>query len=669
MCICPCKRPDHSGFFVCLSHYFDKSLTKAYHFIEKGGFSCLNGMGYLQQLGRSLMLPTMALPIAAVMLFAGSMPWNVIHASQVGSLLTFAGHTIFLYLPFLFAVGVSLGLTGSSGIAGMSALIGYFIYTETMNHELGDLYHPSNIGGIVIGIASALIYQRCKGIKLPEYIQFFGGSRMVPGIMAVVSFIVSLVEVEIYPSLANGLQAAGDWMIGLGGFGAFLYGTFHRLLVPFGLHHLLNNVYYFGIGSYTDSSGNVFYGDLPRFFAGDPTAGVYMAGLYPIVMFALPAIAFAIIHEAREDLKAKIKATFLTAALSAFLTGVTEPIEFAFLFVAPYLFVVHALLSGVSMWIAYLLKVHHGYAFSAGAIDFIVNMHLATNGWLLLPIGLVFGVLYYFLFRWVIRRFDLPTPGREEGSQLEEWAGDIPYRAPLIVQALGGKDNIKTIEACITRLRLTLSQDRLIDMTALRHLGAAGVIRLGGGNVQVVFGTYSEMIREEIAKVLRKDIQTVVFHSPVVGSMIPIDKVPDPIFAQKLVGDGVAFFPEKGELVAPVSGKIMHVYPTMHALGILTEEGLEVLLHIGIDTARITGKCFTALVKEGDQIEAGQLLVKFDLNKVKKFSKSLATPMIITNPDRVKIWSFAPFKTVKKGQISVMSVTLKQRVETGGDAS
>ena len=200
----------------------------------------------------------------------------------------------------------------------------------------------------------------------------------------------------------------------------------------------------------------------------------------------------------------------------------------------------------------------------------------------------------------------------------------------------------------------------------MRHLGAAGVIRLGGGNVQVVFGTYSELIREEIMKVLRKDIQLVLFISPLQGRMIPLTEVPDSIFASKLVGNGVAFFPEKGELVSPVAGKIMHIYPSMHALGIVTEEGLEILLHIGINTSNLPAKCFTSYVKEGDTVEAGQLLIKFNLNRVKKYALSLATPMIITNPDLVKSWSFAPFKTVKKGQKSVMSVVIKNPKGSGG---
>jgi glucose-specific phosphotransferase system IIA component len=234
------------------------------------------------------------------------------------------------------------------------------------------------------------------------------------------------------------------------------------------------------------------------------------------------------------------------------------------------------------------------------------------------------------------------------------------------LQALGGKNNIKKMEACITRLRLTLENDRQIDIPALKHLGAAGVIRLGGGNIQVVFGTYSEMIREEIMKVTRKDITPVMFNSPMQGRMIALDEVPDPIFAKGIVGKGIAFIPERGELVSPVAGRIMHVYPSMHALGITTAEGLDVLLHIGIDTANLQGKWFTAHVKEGDEVAVGQLLIKFNLQKVKQYGKSLATPMLITNPERVKSWSFAPFKAVKKGQNAVMSVVMKDESRTTG---
>jgi glucose PTS system EIICBA or EIICB component len=627
----------------------------------------LNWMGNLQQLGRSLMLPTITLPVAAILLRLGNLPWAELGLSQVGDIFLFSGTTIFAYLPLIFAVGVALGLTESAGIAGMSALIGHFMFTYVLQHFLGNTFDLGVPGGILIGLLAAIAYHKCKDVSLPEYIQLFGGPRLVPIVMGFAIFVLSLFMIYVGPLLELGMQALSNAILGLGGFGTFLYGLIHRLLVPSGLHHVFNNFFWFQLGAY-DTQENPVYGDLPRYFAGDPSAGIYMAGLYPIMMFALPAIALAIIQEAREDLKPKIKATFLTAAISCFLTGVTEPIEFAFLFVAPYLFIGHAVLSGLAMWLAYALDIHHGFSYSAGAIDFIINFHLSTNGWLLIPIGAVYGLCYYFLFRFSIRRFQIPTPGREEGSPLEEWAGDIPYRSPLILEALGGKENIKQMEACITRLRLTLVNDKQLDITALKHLGAAGVIRLGGGNVQVVFGTYSELIREEIMKLFRKDIQQVLFHAPMQGRMIPLEEVPDKIFASKLVGNGVAFMPEKGELVSPVAGKIIHIYPTLHAIGIETAEGLQVLLHIGIDTAQLQGKYFTAHVKEGDQVEPGQLLVQFNLQKVKKNCTSLATPMLITNGDLVKSMSFAPYKAVKKGQASVMSVVLKSAVTGGGKA-
>jgi PTS system D-glucosamine-specific IIC component len=633
------------------------------------GVGQMNWMGILQQLGRSLMLPTIALPVAAVFIRLADFPWHKLGLDHLGTNLLMAGNTIFDYLPFIFAVGVAVGLTESAGIAGMTSLVAYFMFVRITQFYLGSDFDLGVAGGILIGICSALSYHRFKNIKLPESIQFFGGPRIVPLFMSVVTLILSYLTVKIGPLFLSFMGGLSAFLLHLGGFGAFLYGVCYRMLVPSGLHHILNNIFWFQVGSYQRDDGSVVYGDLPRFFAGDPTAGTYMAGLYPIMMFALPAIALAIIQEAREDLKPQIKITFFTAALTSFLTGVTEPIEFAFLFVAPYLFFIHAILSGTAMWLAYYLDIHHGFSFSAGAIDYIINEHLAHRGLLLLPIGLAYGLLYYGLFRWAIRRFRIPTPGREEGSPLEEWAGDIPYRSPLILQALGGKGNVKKIEACITRLRLTLENDRLIDAPALKHLGAAGVIRLGGGNVQVVFGTYSELIREEIMKVIRKDVQRVPFSSPVQGRMIPIEEVPDPIFADKIVGNGAAFLPEKGELVAPISGTVVHVHPSKHALGISSEEGLEVLLHIGIDTVKLQGKWFNALVKEGDKVKAGDLLIRFQLQKIRKHCKSMATPMVITNSDIVKSWSFAPYKAVRKGQGSVMSVVLKEDSAAGGETN
>lgn len=619
----------------------------------------MNWLGSLQQLGRAVMLPTMALPAAALLLSVGSLPWSAWGFGTLGEIAQAAGHGVFYYMPYLFAIGVAWGLSNQGGPAGLAALAGMFIYDQVIS-RLGDgSVQPSTLIGIIFGVMSGYVYNRFKHIKLPEAIQFFGGSRFVLLFMGLFSTIFAWIMLGTAPLVQRGLDAFYDLTVHMGAFGLFLYGILYRVLTAFGLHHLLNNVYWFQLGSYETEDGTVVQGDLPRFFAGDPTAGDFMAGLFPIMMFALPAIAFAIIQEAREDLKPKVKKTFMRSALVCFLTGVSEQIEFAFLFASPYLYVLHALMAGFAMVLTYAFDIHHGFSYSAGFIDYVLNFHLSQNAWIIIPIGAVYGIVYYFLFRWAIRTFEIPTPGREEGSALEGRAGDIPYQAPLILEALGGKDNIVQVQSCMTRLRLTVYNDRQIDSDALKLLGSAGIIKLGGGNVQVVFGTYSELIREEINKLMQQDLPRVLFSAPVQGRMLPIDEVPDDIFAAKLVGNGVAFIPEKGELVSPVYGTVMHVYPTMHAIGISTPEGLEVLIHIGIDTSQLKGP-FTAVVSEGDTVEPGQLLVKFDLAYLKAHAASLATPMVITNPDKVRSWSYAPFKTVKRGQSSVMSVVLNE---------
>ena len=623
-------------------------------------------IGNLQQFGRALMLPMMALPAAAVFLFLSGLPWDDWSMSPMAGHLAQAGGILFQALPYLFALGVALGLTGNAVAAGVSALAGMFIYTAVTGSYAGLGIQPTVLIGVVIGVAAGYSYEQFKDFRLPEYLQFFGGPRFVPLFVSFASLAFSIIMIEIAPWVQDAMVAFGEAAKAAGGFGIFLFGFTYRILVAFGLHHLVSHAFWFQVGAYETEAGTIVYGDLPRYFSGDPTAGAYMAGLYPIMMFGLPAIALAIIREAREDLKPKVRKTFISAALSSFLTGVTEPVEFAFMFAAPYLFVLHAFLSGLIMWLTYELGILHGFSFSAGAFDFFINLHLSTKGWMLLPIGLAVGIGYYWLFRWAIQRFDIPTPGREEGSPLDEWAGDIPYRAPLILQAIGGKDNIIQMEACITRLRLKLHDDRQLDVPALRSLGAAGVIRLGGGNVQIVFGTFSELIREEIMKVMKRDLRRVQFKSPVQGRMIPLDEVPDPIFAGRLVGGGVAFVPERGEAAAPVGGVVIHVHPAKHAVGIRTPEGLEVLLHVGIDTMELNGAGFLTFVKEGDTVVPGQPLLRFDLGHIRSAGKSPVTPMVITNPERVRSWVFAPFTAVKKGQASVMSVVLEER-DGGGE--
>ena len=623
----------------------------------------LNQLGLLQQLSRALMQPLIALPAAALAVAIGHMLQGT-GMHDAATLFELTGKTIFYVLPYLFAAGVALGLSNNAGVAAMSSMLGMFIFKQLLTHWHAA-FEPTILNGILFGVLAGMIHERFKNVQFPEYLQFFGGPRFAVLLTTLSSIFLSWVMIVLAPFMHQGVSFLGQEILAMGGFGIFIYGVLHRVLVAFGLHHLLNNVYWFQVGSFTDVEGMTFTGDLPRFFAGDPTAGVFMAGLYPIMMFALPAVALAIVHESREDLRPKVRKTYFTAAFVSLLTGITEPIEFAFLFAAPYLFIVHALLSGAAMWLTAELGIRHGFSFSAGAIDYVVNFHQSTKALWIIPIGVAFGLIYYVIFRFAIQKFQIPTPGRVEVSLLDDMASDLLHRVPLIIQALGGKDNIVDTQACITRLRLRVQNDKLVDRHALRMMGAAGVIRLGGGHLQVVFGTYSELIKEEMVKRLQRDPKQVWFVAPVQGRMIPIEEVPDTIFAKKLVGKGVAFYPDRGELVSPVRGFIRHVYPSMHALGIETPEGLEVLLHIGIETSSLNGAGFQAVVQEGDEVKPGQLLIKFDFNEVKKRCKSLATPMVITNSDKVASWSMAPYAPVKKGQTSVMSVVLHEHALGG----
>lgn len=624
------------------------------------GMSLLNQLGSLQQLSRALMQPMMVLPAIAVLLAAGQL-LSLFGLVDAATWLTSAGKTLLGLMPYLFAVGVALGMSNNSGIAGLAGLLGIFIFTRLPGLwvESGIVApEPTIMIGIIFGLVAGLVHDRFRTTQFPEYIQFFGGSRFVVLVMTLLSVGISFLLTLALPFINQGIAFLSQELMMMGGFGVFLYGVLSRVLVAFGLHHLLNNFVWFQMGSYTDTAGVTTAGDLTRFFSGDPTAGMYMAGLFPIMMFALPAVAMAIVDESREDLRPKVRKTYLNAAFVSMFTGITEPIEFAFLFAAPLLFIVHALLTGAAMWLTAELGILHGFSFSAGAIDYVMNFHLSTKGLWLIPIGIAFGFIYYAVFRFAIQRFQFPTPGRIEGSLLDDMAGDLVYRAPLIIRALGGKDNLVDIQACITRLRLRVNNEKLIDRHTLRTLGAAGVIRLGGGHVQVVFGTYSEVIRDEMLKRLQRNSQQVWFVAPVQGRMIPIEDVPDTIFAKKLVGNGAAFIPDKGELVSPVTGFVRHIYPTMHAIGIETPEGVEVLLHIGIETSSLNGAGFQAIVQEGDQVEPGQLLIKFDIAYIKKKQLSLATPMVITNSNKIASWSFAPYAQVKKGQTSVLSVVL-----------
>lgn len=477
-------------------------------------------LAFLQRIGRALMLPVATLPAAALLLRFGAINYETeFHmGASVGGFLNqhiapflFAGGSaIFDNLPLIFAVGVAIGLAGDA-VAALAAVIAYMVLTSVLTKVPGAIpfiaedakLNMGVLGGILAGGIAAYFYKRYHTIKLPDWLGFFGGKRFVPIITSIVMVLIGIVFGIIWGPIQEVLDNVGNWIVSLGAIGAGLFGFLNRLLIPFGLHHVLNAIAWFQIGEYTDATGKVINGDLHRFFAGDPSAGLFMTGFFPIMMFALPAAALAIVHTSKPENRQVIASIFMGTALTSFLTGITEPLEFAFMFVAPVLYVVHAVLTGLSGYIVTAMGIKHGFGFSAGFIDYAVNFPLSTNAWEIIPVGLAFAVVYYFLFRILIVKLNIMTPGREDepGESLAASGfSSMREKAEQVLASIGGKENIIQVEACITRLRLHVKNENLIQEKALKDLGAAGIIRLGKGQVQIVFGTQSELLRDEIMK-------------------------------------------------------------------------------------------------------------------------------------------------------------------------
>ena len=465
-----------------------------------------------QQLGRALMLPIAVLPVAGLLLRLGQP--DLMDLAPVAA----AGDAIFSNLGILFAIGVAVGLAReNNGAAGLAAVVGFLVATKGAEVLIqippdliskGDLvaaaYKAKQLSklsvpiGILSGLISGWLYNRYSEIRLPSYLAFFGGRRFVPIAAGCTGLVVAFVFGLGWPFLEKGMDAISMGVIGAGEVGLFVYGALNRLLIITGLHHILNNLAWFLVGDY-----NGVTGDLKRFFAGDPTAGVFMSGFFPVMMFGLPAACLAMYRTA---LPARRKATgglLLSMGLTSFLTGVTEPIEFTFMFLAPVLFVVHALLTGAAMVTMDLLNSRLGFGFSAGLFDYVLNYKLATNPLLLFPVGAVYFGLYYWLFRFFILRFNLKTPGREAEEVNVVSAGDAKAgsgEADAFIAALGGADNLKSVDACTTRLRLTLTYRDSIDEAALRALGSRGVVKLGNDGLQVVLGPIADQVAGDIRK-------------------------------------------------------------------------------------------------------------------------------------------------------------------------
>ncbi|HCZ0648989.1 TPA: PTS transporter subunit IIABC [Staphylococcus aureus] len=666
--------------------------------------------GQLQRIGKALMLPVAILPAAGLLLAIGTaiqgealqhyLPFIQNGGVQnVAKLMTAAGSIIFENLPMIFALGVAIGLAGGDGVAAIAAFVGYII----MNKTMGDFLQvtPKNVtdpasgyasilgiptlqtgvfGGIIIGALAAWCYNKFYNINLPSYLGFFAGKRFVPIMMATTSFILAFPMALIWPTIQSGLNAFSTGLLDSNtGVAVFLFGFIKRLLIPFGLHHIFHAPFWFEFGSWKNAAGEIIHGDQRIFIeqireGAHLTAGKFMQGEFPVMMFGLPAAALAIYHTAKPENKKVVAGLMGSAALTSFLTGITEPLEFSFLFVAPLLFFIHAVLDGLSFLTLYLLDVHLGYTFSGGFIDYVLLGVLPnkTQWWLVIPVGLVYAVIYYFVFRFLIVKLKYKTPGREDkqSQAVTASATELPY---AVLEAMGGKANIKHLDACITRLRVEVNDKSKVDVPGLKDLGASGVLEVGN-NMQAIFGPKSDQIKHEMQQIMNGQVvenpttmeddkdETVVVaedksatselshivHASLTGEVTPLSEVPDQVFSEKMMGDGIAIKPSQGEVRAPFNGKIQMIFPTKHAIGLVSDSGLELLIHIGLDTVKLNGEGFTLHVEEGQEVKQGDLLINFDLDYIRNHAKSDITPIIVTQGNITNL----DFKQGEHGNIS-----------------
>lgn len=455
----------------------------------------------LQRLGRALMLPIAILPIAGLLLRLGDKDLlNIL-------LIHDAGNAIFANLALIFAIGISVGFArDNNGTAGLAGAVGYLVMMSTLN-AIDPGINMGVLSGIISGLVAGALYNRFKDIALPQYLAFFGGRRFVPIVTGLAALGLGVLFGLIWPPIQQVIDDLGNLLVGSGSLGAFAFGVLNRLLIVTGLHHILNNLMWFVFGAFTDpETGRQITGDLARYFAGDPKGGQFMAGMFPVMMFGLPAACLAMYRNARPERRKLVGGLLLSMALTAFLTGVTEPIEFAFMFLAPLLYLLHALLTGLSMAITDLLNIRLGFTFSGGAIDLALGWGKSTNGWMLWPLGLCYAAAYYFVFDFCIRRFQLKTPGREEideNTDGETVSSPSEQRAPAFIKALGGAANLEVVDACTTRLRLKLTDRNKASDAQLKALGAMAVVRPGkAGSLQVVVGPEADSIADEIRRAL-----------------------------------------------------------------------------------------------------------------------------------------------------------------------
>ncbi|CAE1143544.1 fused N-acetyl glucosamine specific PTS enzymes: IIC component; IIB component; IIA component [Serratia sp. Tan611] len=638
------------------------------------------------------MVPVATLPAAAILMGVGywidPVGWGGDNA--VAAFFIKSGSAIIDNMSVLFAIGVAYGMSkDKDGAAALTGFVGFLVLTTLCSPAAVSMIQkipldqvPAAFGkienqfvGILVGIISAEIYNRFSSVELPKALSFFSGRRLVPILISFLMILVAFILMYVWPLIFNGLVNFGEYIQKMGSVGAGLYAFFNRLLIPVGLHHALNSVFWFDVAGINDIPN--FLGGQQSIEAGKAVVGItgrYQAGFFPIMMFGLPGAALAIYHCARPENKAKVAGIMMAAAFAAFFTGITEPLEFSFMFVAPVLYVIHAILTGISVFIAASMHWIAGFGFSAGLVDMALASRnpLATHWYMLIPQGLVFFVIYYAVFRFTITKFNLMTPGRElavagdetDGYDVDAAAGKDENATTTLarryVSAIGGSDNLTGIDACITRLRLNVKDSALVNDALAKRLGASGVIRLNKQSVQVIVGTQAELIASAMRGVVaagpvaaasvpttppQADAkpqavpnapQAVVLEAmvaPVSGEVVALDQVPDEAFASKAVGDGVAIRPTDSTVVAPADGTVVKIFNTNHAFCLETDKGVELVVHMGIDTVALNGQGFKRLVEEGAEVKAGEPVLEMDLEFLNANARSMISPVVVSNVD------------------------------------
>jgi glucose-specific phosphotransferase system IIA component len=691
--------------------------------------------GVLQRVGRSFMLPIALLPVAGLLLGIGSSFTNetmlaayglnsVIHPGTliytILDVMSQTGSAVFNNLALLFAMGVAIGMARKEKeVAALSGAVAYIIMNTAIqamiNAAGGVEAMPANstttmlgittlqmgvFGGIVVGLGVAALHNKFYKIELPQVLAFFGGTRFVPIVSSIVYLVVGIAMFYIWPVVQSGIAALGALVLASGYAGTFIYGLLERALIPFGLHHVFYMPFWqTAVGGTAIIDGVTVTGAQNIFFAElasksttvfSVSATRFMAGKFPFMMFGLPGAALAMYQCAKPEKKKAAGGLLLSAALTAFLTGITEPLEFTFIFVALPMYAVHCVLAGLSFMLMHILNVGVGMTFSGGLIDLVlfgVMQGNAKTHWVwVVVVGAVYFVLYYIIFRSMISKFDYKTPGRDDAEEVKLYtradvnarsaasgstapAGDDPVSA-LIVEGLGGADNLSDVDCCATRLRCTVKDVALVKQDVLKASGASGVICKGDG-VQVVYGPKVAVIKAKLEDYLENAPKTpaataaptpatapaapaaaakdTVLSACLNGTVVPLADVKDEAFASGALGDGIAIEPTDGELVAPADGEISSTFETHHAVGMTTADGAELLMHIGIDTVKLGGKHFTYLVNEGDKVKKGQPLIRFELEAIKAEGYPVTTPLIVCNTDDYAAVAAKASGTVKQG--------------------